>query len=213
MTFASLVATLSLTLGASFCAGINLYATVAMLGLMHRYAHGFQLPGDMAVLGHPAVIGVALFLYTIEFVADKVPAVDSVWDTLHTFIRVPAGAALAALALGDVPLEWQVIAGLMGGSLALGAHATKATTRLVAHGTGTSPLLSPLLSVGEDVLVVGTIALVGTHPVLALFFLALLVAAAYLLLRTFWRVVRKIFRWVFGERRNETRETALSPAA
>lgn len=214
MTFTSLVATLSLTLGASFCAGINLYATVAVLGLMHRYAHGFQLPGEMAILGHPVVIGVALFLYTIEFVADKVPAVDSVWDTIHTFIRVPAGAALAAMALGDVPLEWQIVAGMLGGTLALGAHATKATTRLVAHGTGTSPLLSPVLSVGEDVLVVGTMALVATHPLLALGLLAGLVVGTYFLLRAFWLVVRRVFRFFFRRNKSEpaARETAAAAA-
>lgn len=210
MDFTTIVATLALTLGASYCAGINLYATVAVLGLMHRFANGFQLPGEMAVLGHPAVIGVALVLYTVEFVADKVPTVDTAWDAVHTFIRVPAGAVLAAMALGDVPLEWQVIAGLIGGTLAFGAHTTKATARVAAHGTGTSPVLSPVLSLAEDVAVVGTIALVTTHPLVALALLALLLTGSYLLLRLFWTVARKIFRSCF--RRAEA-PVELPPAA
>jgi hypothetical protein len=200
MDVTMLFSTLALTLGAAWCSGINLYATVAVLGLMHRYVDGFTLPGDMAVLGNEWVILSAGLLYCVEFVADKVPAVDSAWDTIHTFIRVPAGAALAAMALGDVPLEVQVVAGLVGGTLALGSHTTKATTRLAAHGTGTSPVLSPVLSVAEDVVVVGTIGLVAANPILSLFLLGVMLVIAYYVLKMFWSVARKAFRALFGRR-------------
>ncbi|MCC7392150.1 DUF4126 domain-containing protein [Candidatus Sumerlaeota bacterium] len=185
---------LALTLGASWCAGINLYATIAVLGLMHRYIAGFALPGDMAVLANDWVLWPALALYVIEFVADKVPAVDSVWDTIHTFIRVPAGAVLAAMALGQVPLEFQICAALLGGPLAFGSHATKSTLRVAAHSTGTSPVLSPVLSVAEDVAVVGTVALIAAHPVISLALVCVMLVASYFIIRAFWRLAKKAVR-------------------
>lgn len=193
MDAAQIFATLALTLGASWCAGINLYATVAVLGLLHRYT-GFNLPDHMGVLGSDWVLWPAIGLYVIEFVADKVPAIDSAWDTVHTFIRIPAGAVLAAMAIGDVPVEFQVLAGLIGGGLAFGSHATKATTRLAAHSTGTSPLLSPVLSVVEDVLVVGTVGLIASHPIIALLLLSVMLIVAYFIMRMFWRLARGVFR-------------------
>lgn len=198
MTGTGLITSLALTLGVGFCSGINLYATVAVLGLMHRYVDGFQLPGDMAVLSSNWVVWPALLMYVIEFIADKVPAVDTAWDGFHTFIRVPAGAVLAAMALGDVPLEVQVFAGLIGGTLAMGTHLTKAGTRLAAHATGTSPIVSPIVSVAEDVLVVGTISLVATHPVLSLFLLAGLIIATYFLLKTVWTLARRTLQAIRG---------------
>lgn len=207
MEYTTLVTTLALTMGAAFCSGINLYATVAVLGCLHRFSESFVLPGDLAVLGNEWIILTAAILYTVEFVADKVPAVDSAWDSVHTFIRVPAGAVIAAMALGDVPVEAQIVAGLLGGSLALGAHATKATTRLAAHSTGTSPIVSPVVSVVEDVLVVGTIGLIAANPVLALFVLAVLLIVSFVLLRTFWVLARRVFRTIFR------REEAMPAAA
>lgn len=198
MDVTALIGSLALMLGASWCSGINLYATVAVLGLMHRYT-GFELPGEMQVLASDWVIWPAIIMYSIEFLADKVPAVDSVWDTIHTFIRVPAGAVLAAMAIGDVPPELQVFAGLVGGTLALGSHATKATTRLVAHGSGTSPVVSPVVSVIEDVTVVGTIGLVAAYPIAALAVLAVMMIGAYFLMRCCWTLSRKAFRALFGK--------------
>lgn len=187
----AIVSTLAVALGASWTAGINLYATVGVLGLLHRFT-AFDLPGDLQVLGHPAVIGVAVVLYCVEFVADKVPAVDSAWDTIHTFIRVPAGAVIAAMALGDVPTEIQLCAALLGGTLAFGSHATKATTRLATHATGTSPILGPVLSVGEDVLVIGGMALIAANPVLALLVFTVLIIGMFFLLRACWRLTRRV---------------------
>ncbi|HEU4335485.1 MAG TPA: DUF4126 domain-containing protein, partial [Candidatus Eisenbacteria bacterium] len=118
--------TIGLLLGASFASGINLYATVATLGLLHRY-EVVALPSSIAVLAHPVVIGIAVALYLIEFIADKIPAVDHVWDAIHTFIRPPAAALLAyaAVAPAPVPDVWRVVAALVAGTIAFTAHSTK----------------------------------------------------------------------------------------
>ncbi|MDX2177505.1 MAG: DUF4126 domain-containing protein [Candidatus Sumerlaeia bacterium] len=194
-----IIATLALALGASWCAGINLYATVFVLGALHRYT-GFELPAGMEPITSDWVLWPSLFLYCVEFVADKVPAVDSAWDTVHTFLRVPAGAVLAATALGDVPMEFQLLAGLLGGSLALASHTTKATTRLALHGSGGS-LAAPIVSVGEDVLVVAAMGLVAANPVLSLFIVAVMMVAAYYILKAFWGLAKRVangLRSLFG---------------
>ena len=120
---------LSLAIGVAWTAGINLYATVAVLGLAGKYDM-IQLPSELAILMHPVVIVVACIMYIIEFFADKVPYVDNGWDVIHTFIRIPAGAVLAARAVGDVGPALEVAAILAGGAAALAAHGTKATARL-----------------------------------------------------------------------------------
>lgn len=201
MTAFDVLFRLSLVLGAGWCSGLNLYATVGMLGLMHRYLPGFALPPGLDALGSHWVIWPALAMYCVEFVADKIPAVDSAWDMVHTFLRVPAGAVLAAMALGDVPLEIQLCAALVGGGLALGAHTTKATTRVVAHASGTSPIVSPAASVVEDGLVIATMALIAAHPILALVFVGLMIVGAVVVVRMFWTLARKAFRALFRLRR------------
>lgn len=208
MDLTTIISTLAVALGASFTSGINLYATVAVLGILHRYVEGFTLPGDLEVLASHWVIWPALFMYTIEFVADKVPAVDSVWDAIHTFIRVPAGAIIAAAALGDVPGEFQVMAGLVGGTLALGSHVTKATVRLAAHSTGTSPIVSPVVSTAEDIGVVGLVALAALHPVISMLVLVVFLIGCYYLMRTFWVLARKAFRGLMGKKSQPTLEAA-----
>lgn len=185
-------ATLALTFGASFCAGINLYATVFTLGAMSRFT-SFDLPTGLEALESHWVIWPALLMYAVEFVADKVPAVDSAWDAIHTFIRIPAGVVLAAGALGEMPMEAQIVAGMIGGTLAAAAHGAKATTRLAAHATGTSPIVTPVASVVEDVVVFGTTAFIVANPVLALIALVVMGAGVWFVLRTFWRIARGIF--------------------
>src|SRR6476469_723726 len=128
------IQTLAVSMGASWVSGINLYAAVATLGLLGRLAH-LPLPGELHVLTSWWVIGVAVVLYVIEFVADKVPYVDSTWDVIHTFIRVPAGAVLAASAFGDFDRSIQVTALLLGGGLALSSHGTKAATRAMLNAS------------------------------------------------------------------------------
>jgi uncharacterized protein DUF4126 len=164
------ISTLAISMGASWVSGINLYATVATLGLLGRFAN-LKLPGELDVLTSWWVIGVALFLFVIEFIADKIQVVDSVWDVIHTFIRIPAGAILAATAFGDFDRSIQVIALLVGGGLALSSHGTKAATRVLIN-TSPEPVSNIAASVVEDVLVVGSILIAVFLPVLVFLIIA-----------------------------------------
>jgi hypothetical protein len=159
-----LLSTISLAMGASWVSGINLYATVATLGLLGRFAD-LQLPGELHILTNWWVIGAASALYLIEFLADKIPLVDSAWDVVHTFIRVPAGAVLAGAAFGDFNEGVQVIALLLGGGLALSSHGTKAATRAVIN-TSPEPASNVVASTAEDIVAVGSVLLAAFSPVL-----------------------------------------------
>ncbi len=157
---------LSLAMGTAWTSGINLYATVAALGIAGR-SEMIQLPPELQVLTHPVVIAVACIMYVIEFFADKVPWVDSGWDVIHTFIRVPAGAVLAAKSLGDMSPPLELAALLAGGTVALAAHGTKATVRL-AINTSPEPFSNWTASFSEDVAVLGGIWMVFNHPIVML---------------------------------------------
>ena len=162
--------TLTTALGSAWLSGINLYATVATLGLLQRLGLA-RLPGDLDVLAHGWIIGLALALYVIEFVADKIPVVDSVWDAVHTFVRVPAGAVLAASAFADFDPLVRVAALLVGGGLALGSHGGKAVTRVAVNTM--APGAGAAVSVAEDAVAVGSAALMTFFPLLFLGLLAL----------------------------------------
>src|SRR5215208_4015231 len=168
---------LSLAMGGAWASGINLYATVAALGLARRMEL-IQLPSNLEVLSHPAVIVIACIMYFIEFFADKVPYLDSGWDALHTFIRVPAGALLAARALGDMHPALELAAILAGGSIAFAAHGTKATTRLAINASP-EPFTNWAASITEDAAVLGGLWMALSHPslfvALALVFIALMI--------------------------------------
>src|SRR5580692_9454768 len=126
--------TLSLVLGAGFSSGLNLYATVATLGLLQRFGI-IHLPASLQVLSHPWVLGIAGALYVIEFFADKIPYVDTVWDAVHTLIRPPAAAILAYASAGAAPPEWRWGAALLAGGVALTSHGTKASTRAAVNAS------------------------------------------------------------------------------
>jgi hypothetical protein len=160
-----ILTTLGRTLGFSFAAGINLYATVAILGLAKRYGW-VTLPEQFHVFDNDVVIGVALALYVIEFIADKIPWVDSIWDAVHTAIRPIGGAVLAVTTLGDASPTVQGIVALLGGTLAAGTHLTKAGTRAAAN-TSPEPFSNWALSLSEDVFVIGLSALALTYPIAA----------------------------------------------
>jgi hypothetical protein len=160
---------LSLAMGAAWTSGINLYATVAALGIAGR-TEMIHLPPDLQVLTHPAVIAVACIMYLIEFFADKVPYVDNGWDVIHTFIRVPAGAILAARTLGDVNPALELAAVLAGGTIAFAAHGTKTATRL-AINTSPEPFSNWFASIAEDLTVFGSIWLMFHHPIVMLIFI------------------------------------------
>jgi len=192
------ISTLAISMGASWVSGINLYATVAALGLLSRFAH-LKLPGELEVLTNWWVIGVALFLFVIEFVADKIQLVDSVWDVIHTFIRIPAGAILAATAFGDFDRRVQVIALLVGGGLALTSHGTKAATRALVNASP-EPVSNIVVSLAEDVLVVISVLLALFLPVLVFFVIGAGVAFSVWMLpkviRFFQNTSRRIRRWL-----------------
>ncbi|HEX5736185.1 MAG TPA: DUF4126 domain-containing protein [Blastocatellia bacterium] len=158
------ISTIAIAMGASWVSGIKLYAAVAMLGLLGRFAN-LQLPGELHILTNWWVIGVALALYAIEFVADKIPFIDSTWDVVHTFIRIPAGAVIAAAAFGDFDRGVQVIAFLIGGGLALSSHGTKTTTR-AAVNTSPEPFSNIAVSLAEDGLSIGSVLLAAFYPIL-----------------------------------------------
>jgi hypothetical protein len=197
--------TLGLGLGSAWLSGFNLYATVLTLGLLQRF-HLVRLPGDLDVLSQWWVIGVAAVLYVLEFLADKIPVVDSIWDAIHTFIRVPAGAVLAASAFAHFDPAVRVVALLAGGTLALGSHGTKASVRMAANASP-EPLSNIFLSLAEDVFTIGMAALAAFHPVVILVAIAVFILLLSWLGPKVYRSIRRMFRQVgefFGATRPGT---------
>lgn len=159
--------TLSLALGSAWTSGINLYATVTVLGLLQKF-NLTHLPGGLDVLDNWWIIGIAGFLYAIEFFADKIPYVDSVWDVIHTFIRVPAGALMAYAATNQTDASVMTIATLLGGGLALSSHGTKAAVRATAN-LSPEPVSNWILSIVEDIIAfIGTILAVFAPVLIAI---------------------------------------------
>jgi hypothetical protein len=187
-------------MGSAWLSGFNLYATVLTLGLLQRFRL-VQLPGDLDFLSGWWVIGVAMFLYAVEFVADKIPVVDSVWDAIHTFIRVPAGAVLAASAFAHFAPAVRGIALLAGGTLALGSHGTKASVRMTANASP-EPFSNIFLSTAEDIFTVGLAALAAFHPVvilvIILVFILLLMWLGPKVIRAIRRMLRQVGDMVGG---------------
>lgn len=180
-----------------FASGIRLYAVLLVVGLV-GYAGWVDLPPGLAILQHPWVLGAAGAMVLVEFVADKIPGVDTVWDTLQTFIRIPAGAALAAGVLGGLDgAAWTTVAAILGGSLAATSHFTKAGTR-AAVNTSPEPFSNLGLSVAEDLSIMGLLWLVLTHPLIALAVVVVLVGLAAWLLPRIFRFVIRIGRRLFG---------------
>lgn len=183
-------------MGSAWLSGINLYATVLALGLLQRFnlAH---LPGDLGYLSHTWIIILAGALYAVQFIADKIPAVDSVWDIIHTFIRVPAGAVLAATAFAHFDPTVRLIALLLGGGIALSSHGTKTATRLAANASP-EPFSNIGLSLLGDALTFGGVLLMTVHPaiLIAIVSVAVIISAV---------LVHWIVRWLksaFGPRAN-----------
>ena len=182
--------TLGRTLGFSLAAGVNLYATVAILGLAARY-DWVTLPPQFEVFDNPWVIGLAALLYAVEFVADKIPWVDTMWDSVHTFIRPAGGALIAVAALGEATPTMEGLAALLGGLVAAGGHVTKASTR-VAVNASPEPFSNWALSLMEDVFVLGLGLIALKFPLLALgVSLAILLLMA-LAARWIWRQLRPV---------------------
>ena len=187
--------TLTLALGSAWTSGINLYATVSVLGLLQKFS-AVKLPGGLDVLDNWWIIGVAGGLYIIEFVADKVPYVDSVWDVVHTFIRVPAGAAVAYAATNQMDATVMIIATLLGGGLAFSSHGTKAALRATAN-LSPEPVSNWVLSIVEDIIAfLGTILAVISPVLIAIVLGIFLIFFVWF----FPKVVRAVIRLFRGIR-------------
>ena len=188
-----LVAALGRSLGLSFAAGINLYATVVVLGLASRFGW-VELPEQLQAFDSNIVIGVALAMYAVEFVADKIPWVDSAWDSIHTFIRPIGGALIAVAALGDASPTFEGLVAVLGGSVAASSHLTKAGAR-VAVNASPEPVSNWIMSLGEDAFVVGLGAVAIAYPVAAL---VVVVGLLLVILTFFGALIRVAWRRIFA---------------
>ena len=187
-----LAALLALAAGLGWASGLRLYTTLFVVGLAGRLGW-IALPDGLRLLEHPWVLGAAGVMLFVEFFADKIPLLDSIWDTVHTFIRIPAGAALAAMVFGGQGVEWQTAVALLGGTLAAGTHLTKAGTRAMINASP-EPFSNIAASASEDVVVLGGLWLMFAHPWLMLALLLLLVMATAWLLPKLWRGIAGFLR-------------------
>lgn len=203
------VETIAVVLGVAWASGINLYAAVLVLGILNAGGY-MSLPPNLEILSDPLVMITAGFMYCVEFFADKTPGVDTGWDALHTFIRIPAGAILAAAAVGDVHPALEFAAFLVGGSVAAGAHATKAGSRLMIN-TSPEPVSNWTASIGEDVLVVTGLWTALAHPWLFLAALVLFIVFAAWLLPKVWRGIKTVYGGLYRRMRGKRTE-AEAPA-
>lgn len=191
-SYEALLATLALTMGASWASGVNLYAALLVLGL-GGISGNIDLPTGLEVLENPLVIGAAGLMYVVEFFIDKTPGLDSSWDAISTFIRLPAGAMLAAGAVGDVTPALEIAAGIMGGGLAATSHSMKAGTRLLIN-TSPEPVTNWTASISEDLLVLGGLWTALNHPVIFIILMVVFIILAILILPKLWRLIKLLFR-------------------
>lgn len=178
---------LAIAAGLGWASGIRLYATLFVVGLVGRL-DWVALPAGLRVLEHPWVLAAAGLMLLVEFLADKLPVLDSAWDAIHGFIRIPAGAALAAMAFGGEGIEWQTAMAIVGGSLAAGAHLAKAGTRAVVN-LSPEPFSNLATSLAEDSLVLFGVWLMFAHPWALLVFLGVFVALLAWLLPSLFRLL------------------------
>jgi hypothetical protein len=183
---------IALTMGTAWASGINLYAAIFMLGIMGTTGN-VVLPAELEVVTDPLVMSVAGLMYCVEFFADKTPGVDTAWDTLHTFIRIPAGAILAMMAVGDTSAAMELSAFLLGGSLAAGTHATKAGARILIN-TSPEPFTNWTASISEDLLVIGGMWAALVHPELFMAGLLVFIILMIRLLPKLWRGIKQLIR-------------------
>ena len=190
--YQQIAAILSLSMGAAWASGINLYAALVMIGLMGATGN-MVLPEQLQILTNPLVIGAAGFMYMVEFVADKIPGVDTGWDSLHTFIRIPAGALLAAGAVGEVAPAMELAAAIVGGGIATTSHLTKAGSRVLIN-TSPEPFSNWVASIGEDVLVLGGLWAAINNPWWFLGLLVVFLLLALWFLPKLWRGIKSLFQ-------------------
>lgn len=194
--YQQIISIIALTMGVGWASGINLYAALLVLGIGGSTGN-IALPESLQVLQDPMVIAAAGIMFFAEFVADKTPGVDSGWDSIHTFIRIPAGALLAAGAVGEVSPALEIAAGIMGGTLAATSHATKAGSRLLIN-TSPEPFSNWTASISEDLLVIAGLWTALHYPLLFLFLLLCFLAFAIWLIPKAWRLMVKIKNKIAG---------------
>lgn len=196
---------LGILVAASFAAGLNVYATVATLGLLSQ-AGLFDLPPALHMLGSWWVIGISVALFAVEFFADKVPAFDLLWNALQTFVRVPVAALIAWGATAQLSMADQALAAVLGGAIALAAHSGKVAAR-AAVTPSPEPVSNSLLSLAEDLVAVGLTWFATQHPYIAAALVAILLVVLVLLVRWLWRGLRNLFRGA-GEELRELEQRA-----
>ena len=191
-----IIKTIALTMGVAWASGINLYAAILVLGIMGATGN-INLPPQLFVLSDPLVIGAAGIMYVTEFFADKVPGVDTGWDTIQTFIRIPVGALLAAAAVGDVNPPVAIAAAILGGGMAASTHATKSGARVLIN-TSPEPFTNWAASLGEDIAVVVGLWTALYYPWLFVIFLVLFILLLVWLLPKIWKGVKTVLNLIAG---------------
>jgi hypothetical protein len=202
---------IALATALGWASGVRLYAVLFIVGAV-GFAGWFDIPEHLRVLSHPLVLGASGFMVAAEFFADKIPGFDSVWDLVHTLIRIPAGAALAASVFGDAPPAWMLASAILGGTLAAGSHFTKAGARL-AINTSPEPVSNWAASFGEDLLVGTLLYLALAHPVVLLIVVAVLVLASLWLLPKLWRFIHAMWVRISHALRGPSRRDLSDSAA
>jgi hypothetical protein len=188
--------TLALTMGLAWASGINLYATLLTLGILANTGN-IQLPPDLMIVANPLVMIAAGLMYCVEFFADKFPGVDTGWDAIHTFIRIPAGAMLAAGAVGTLDPSVELAAAILGGGMAAGAHVTKAGTRVLIN-TSPEPFTNWFASITEDVMVITGVWACIHHPIGFLVALVIFIVLAIWMLPKIWTGIKKVCRFIIN---------------
>jgi hypothetical protein len=185
------ISIIAAALGAAWASGINLYATILMLGLMGTTG-SIDLPPELELLESPGVLVAAGLMYCVEFFTDKIPGVDTVWDAIHSFIRIPAGALLAGAAFAQITPEAELIGLVLGGGLSAATHFTKAGSRVLIN-TSPEPVSNWTASIGEDIVVVTGLWTALNYPVLFIVLLVVFVALMIWLMPKLWRGIRTVF--------------------
>jgi hypothetical protein len=189
-TVDQLVPALALSMGMAWASGINLYAALLTLGVLANTGN-IELPQQLQIVANPLVMSAAGVMYILEFIADKIPGIDSGWDAVHSFVRIPAGAILAATAIGDVTPAAHLAAAILGGGLAAATHATKAGSRVLIN-TSPEPVSNWSASLGEDVAVVAGVWTSLHHPLMFLGLLLLFILLMVWLLPRLWRGIKRV---------------------
>ncbi|MDX1776192.1 MAG: DUF4126 domain-containing protein [Desulfobulbales bacterium] len=186
----TIIETIALTMGVSWASGINLYAAILVLGMMGSTGN-IALPPGLEILTDPLIIVAAGVMYAVEFFADKIPGVDNGWDTIHTFIRIPLGALMAASAVGEMSPSVAIAAALLGGGMAATTHATKSGARILINASP-EPVTNWVTSLGEDAVVIAGLWTALHYPLVFMVFLVFFILLLIWLLPKIWRGVMKI---------------------